>query len=78
MTQIRGADQYWLPGGTQLGIDSVQCPRLAVWELIAGQWKPDALEMTAAECTLQTFEGKIQAILNGNLRGRTLVNLLNS
>ena len=72
---------FILRGVSLLGIDSVQCPRdprLAVWELLAGQWKPDTLETTAEECTLQNLEGKIQAILNGNLRGRTLVNLLES
>lgn len=72
---------FILRGVSLLGIDSAQCPReprLAVWELLAGQWKPATLETIAAECTLQTLEGKIQAMLVGNLRGRTLVNLLKS
>ena len=64
-----------------LGIDSAQCPReprLAVWELLAGHWKPDNLETIAEEGTLQTLEDKIQAILSGKHRGRVLVNLLKS
>ena len=72
---------FILRGVSLLGIDSVQCPRplrQAVWEKLAGEWKPLALESTATECTLQTLEEHIQNILAGKVRGRTLVNLLES
>jgi acrylyl-CoA reductase (NADPH) len=72
---------FILRGVSLLGIDSAQCPRqprLAVWEKLAGEWKPDALETTATECTLQSLEGHIQEMLAGKSRGRTVVNLLNS
>lgn len=72
---------FILRGVSLLGIDSVQCPRhlrQAVWEKLAGEWKPADLEATATECTLQSLEAHIQQILSGTARGRTLVNLLES
>ena len=72
---------FILRGVSLLGIDSVQCPRRvrkAIWEKLAGEWKPADLEATATECTLQSLEGHIQQILGGTARGRTLVNLLDS
>jgi putative YhdH/YhfP family quinone oxidoreductase len=72
---------FILRGVSLLGIDSVQCPRserLAVWEKLAAEWKPADLEAIASECTLQTLEEPIQKILSGALRGRTVVNLLQS
>ncbi len=61
-----------------IGIDSVQCPmepRLAVWQKLAGEWKPERLEETVTEVTLEGLEAKIAAILQGGVRGRTLVKL---
>jgi NADPH:quinone reductase-like Zn-dependent oxidoreductase len=72
---------FILRGVSLLGIDSVQCPpepRLAVWSRLAAEWKPGSLEATVQECTLQKLEEPIQSILKGELRGRTLVNLLES
>jgi len=72
---------FILRGVSLLGVDSVQCPmapRLQVWEKLAGDWKPQALEAAAEECTLQELEPRIDAILEGKLRGRTIVNLLKS
>jgi len=72
---------FILRGVSLLGIDSVQCPRRvreAIWEKLAGEWKPADLEATATECTLQGLEEHIQQILGGTARGRTLVNLLDS
>lgn len=72
---------FILRGVNLLGIDSVQCPRqprLEVWGKLAGEWKPADLESTATECTLQSLEEYIQGILKGGVRGRTLVNLLES
>jgi len=72
---------FILRGVSLLGIDSAQCPRRsreAVWEKLAGEWKPAALEATASECTLHSLEEHIQKMLSGGARGRTLVNLLES
>ena len=72
---------FILRGVSLLGIDSVQCPegpRLAVWKKLAGPWKPQHLEQTVEEVTLAGLEPKITAILDGKIRGRTLVNLLES
>jgi acrylyl-CoA reductase (NADPH) len=72
---------FILRGVSLLGIDSVQCPlpvRRTVWGKLAGEWKPADLETAATECTLQNLEEPIRKILNGELRGRTVVNLLES
>jgi putative YhdH/YhfP family quinone oxidoreductase len=72
---------FILRGVSLLGIDSVQCPmgpRREIWKKLAGEWKPSHLETTAEECTLQELDARIDAILKGELRGRTVVNLLES
>ena len=69
---------FILRGVSLLGIDSVQCPmepRLQVWTKLAGDWKLPQLEDLASECGLGDLEEKISAILQGQLKGRTLVNL---
>lgn len=69
---------FILRGVSLLGIDSVQCPmepRLKVWEKMAGEWKLPQLEELASECSLNDLEEKISSILQGQLRGRTVVNL---
>lgn len=70
---------FILRGVSLLGIDSVQCPmepRLVVWKKLAAEWKPDNLEAIAQECSLHDLDKEIQSILNGQVRGRVLVNLL--
>jgi acrylyl-CoA reductase (NADPH) len=72
---------FILRGVSLLGIDSVQCPlhlREAVWGKLAGEWKPADLEATATESSLQCLDEHIHKILSGGVRGRTLVNLLES
>ena len=72
---------FILRGVSLLGIDSVQCPtgpRLEVWQRLAGPWKPTHLETAVTEVTLENLEAPIAAILAGQVRGRTLVNLLQS
>jgi len=69
---------FILRGVSLVGIDSVQVPmeaRLSVWELLADKWKLDSLEGMVTECTLPELEGKIQGMLRGQLKGRTVVNL---
>jgi putative YhdH/YhfP family quinone oxidoreductase len=69
---------FILRGVSLVGIDSAQCPmerRRAVWDRLASGWKPANLEDAAVECGLDGLEEKIRAILKGELRGRTVVNL---
>lgn len=64
-----------------IGIDSAQCPRHIreeLWQRLAGGWKPSHLAETVNECTLGGLEEKIQGILKGQIRGRVVVDLLES
>jgi len=65
---------------TLIGIDSAQCPtalRQQVWQRLAGDLKPVRLLESAVECPLSGLEDKFAAILRGESRGRTVVNLMN-
>ncbi len=67
---------FILRGVSLIGIDSVKCPvdtRLLVWEKLAGEWKPEQMDNMVTEVSLEGLEEKIQAILQGGLRGRVLV-----
>ena len=72
---------FILRGVSLIGVDSSQCPRETreeVWQRLAADWKPAGLDRIVTECTLTGLEEKIQAILKGEARGRTVVNLLAS
>ena len=72
---------FILRGVRLIGIDSVEAPmasRLKVWQKLAGDWKPDELEAMVDEIHLDGLEEKIQAMLQGGLKRRALVNLLDS
>lgn len=66
-----------LRGVSLLGIHSVQCPRswrLALWQQLAGPWKPAALERIAPrEIGLDEVPVACEAIISGRMTGRTLV-----
>ncbi|RMF88123.1 MAG: acryloyl-CoA reductase [Nitrospinota bacterium] len=67
---------FILRGVNLLGIDSVLCPmekRRAIWARLASDWKPDHLEEIATTITLAGLQEKIQAILQGKVRGRIVV-----
>ena len=69
---------FILRGVSLIGIDSVNCPmepRLQVWERLAGAWCPEHLATVAHEVALDTLEDKLQAILQGKIRGRVVVAL---
>jgi acrylyl-CoA reductase (NADPH) len=69
---------FILRGVSLLGIDSVQCPmppRVKLWDKLAGDWKLNQLEALTTEVGLSQLDEKIDAILKGQLSGRTLVNL---
>lgn len=66
-----------LRGVSVLGIDSVMCPmseRPALWERMAGELKPKHLaDDIAREVGLDELPGVLAAILEGKVRGRTVV-----
>ncbi|WP_433773938.1 YhdH/YhfP family quinone oxidoreductase [Bacillus wiedmannii] len=69
---------FILRGISLLGIDSVQCPvdvRREVWTLLANEWKNKELLFYIEECTLEELEEKFTLILQGKLKGRTIVKM---
>ena len=69
---------FILRGVSLLGIDSQHCPmafRSSVWGKLATDWKFDRLDRIYEEIVLDQLNDKIQLILKGELKGRTLVNL---
>ncbi len=69
---------FILRGVSLHGVDSAQCPtalRTEVWKKLASDWKPPRLEETVEETSLEGLEEKIERILKGEIRGRTVVNL---
>jgi len=69
---------FILRGVSLLGIDSVQCPmgpRRDVWKKLAAEWRLDNLAAAVHEITLEGLESAIQAMLRGESKGRTVVNL---
>jgi len=69
---------FILRGITLYGVDSAQCPmepRKAVWEKLAGTWKPESLSRMARVIGLEELDADIGRILEGRLKGRTLIDL---
>lgn len=69
---------FILRGITLIGIDSQNYPmfyRKQVWEKLANKWKPKNLQETCGEISLNDINLKIDLMLNGKLRGRTIINL---
>jgi len=69
---------FILRGISLIGIDSQNCPmpfRKEIWAKLADIWKPDMLEDLYEEISLGELDYKIELILKGQLKGRTLVNL---
>ena len=65
---------FILRGISLLGIDSVQCPadvRSDVWTLLANEWSNKELR----SYTLEELEEKFTLILQGKLKGRTVVKI---
>ncbi len=60
------------------GIGSQSCPmalRSSMWEKLAKAWKPDGLDAICKEAGLEELDDKIEKILQGKLKGRTLIRL---
>ncbi|MCD4721182.1 MAG: oxidoreductase [Desulfobacula sp.] len=69
---------FILRGISLLGIDSQHCAmefRSKVWEKLATDWRFGMLENIYDEIFIDQLSDKIECILKGELRGRTLVNL---
>jgi len=69
---------FILRGVRLLGIEATRCPssvRKALWEKLAGEWKPRGLEDIAQSCTLDDLDARIEAMLRGETRGRAVVDL---
>lgn len=49
--------------------------RLEVWNLLSNEWKVDNLGENSKEISLEELNNKIDMILKGILKGRTIVNL---
>ena len=48
--------------------------RLRAWNKIVREWKLENLDLLCSECSLEDLGGKIDAILQGKIRGRVVVN----
>lgn len=68
---------FILRGVNLLGIDSVYCPmekRMEIWKKAADEYKPsEHLEAIQNEVTLDELPDVLSSILNGKVRGRTIV-----
>ena len=67
-----------LRGVSVLGVDSVMYPvgsRAALWQRMAGELRPDHLELIAEELDLEQIAPILQQILKGEIRGRRIVKL---
>lgn len=69
---------FILRGVTLIGIDSQSCPmsiRRRTWEKIANEWKLDNLDRQTTDCSLEQLDHEIDRILEGQQKGRVIVNL---
>jgi putative YhdH/YhfP family quinone oxidoreductase len=71
---------FILRGISLIGIDSQNYPmkyRKDVWVKLSDEWKPTQLEDTCSEIRLGEVESKIKLMLQGKLKGRTILKLIN-
>lgn len=69
---------FILRGVTLFGIDSVQCDmnlRLKIWDKLSLEWKPKNLNNSVNEISLEGLNEKIDMMLSGKHKGRTVINL---
>jgi acrylyl-CoA reductase (NADPH) len=69
---------FILRGVTLIGIDSQNYPikyRKIVWNKLADEWKPKQLDNTCNEIKLEDIPHKIELMLKGKLKGRTVLTL---
>ena len=69
---------FILRGVSLFGIDSQNCLmplRESIWQHLARDWKPSALDEMTTEIPLVELNPYIEAILKGQVKGRMVVNL---
>ena len=69
---------FILRGVSLIGIDSQNYPmerRVNIWNLLAEDWKPNKLSTTASLIRMDELPAKIEQILKGQLKGRTIVQI---
>jgi len=69
---------FILRGISLIGIDSQHYPmsiRKVIWNKLANDWKPEKLIDIYTEISLEELNNKIDLILKGKLKGRTIINL---
>ncbi|QEN03923.1 acryloyl-CoA reductase [Thiospirochaeta perfilievii] len=67
---------FILRGVTLIGIDSQNYPmssREIVWEKLAGPWKSEVLLNSYEEITFDKINEKVELMLKGKLKGRTII-----
>ena len=72
---------FILRGVSLIGIDSSKAAaqtRQEVWQRLATDWKALPVLASATDATLSGLEEKFAAMLRGELRGRTVVNLIDA
>jgi acrylyl-CoA reductase (NADPH) len=72
---------FILRGVKLVGIDSASRPmdeRLYIWNKISSDWKIDNIAQICKEITLNELDDEINKILNGEQKGRVIINLKNS
>lgn len=70
---------FILRGISLIGIDSQTYPmiyREIVWNKLAHAWKPKQLHNTCNEIKLEEIQSKIDLMLKGKLKGRTVISLI--
>lgn len=69
---------FILRGVTLIGIDSQNYPmnyRKIVWNKLAQEWKPKQLDDTCNEINLEEVTQKVELMIKGKLKGRTILTL---
>lgn len=69
---------FILRGVALLGVDAAETPmpqRRAVWEKLAGDWKPALPECMITHCTLEDLPAMMRRMLDGKSLGRVVVRL---
>lgn len=70
---------FILRGVRLIGIDSAEAPmerRQWVWDKLAEEWKPQGLDKMVEEVSLDHLDQKIKQMLQGELKRRVLVSLI--
>ena len=70
---------FILRGITLIGVSAQNYPsnlRISLWNKLADAWKPENLSEIVSEIKLEEVKPQLDLMLNGKLKGRTIVNLI--